>query len=84
MSGRMLGKSEHMKCEFCNADTVTRPVKKHHWYKGRLYIVENVEAEVCPECGERYFHATTLDAIDQMIACEHAVKEVLAVEVLTA
>lgn len=23
-----------------------------------------VEAEVCQECGERYYHATTLDAID--------------------
>ena len=73
-----------MKCEFCNADTVARSVKKQHWYDGRLYIVENVEAEVCPECGKRYFHATTLDAIDRMIASEHPVKEVLAVEVLTA
>jgi YgiT-type zinc finger domain-containing protein len=73
-----------MKCEFCNADTVRRSVKKQHWRNGRLYIVENVEAEVCPECGERYYHATTLDAIDQMIAADHPVREVLSVEVLTA
>jgi hypothetical protein len=50
---------------------------------GRLYIVENVEAEFCPECGEGYFHATVLDKIDAMIESEHKVKEVLAVEVLT-
>ena len=49
-----------MQCEFCSSDTATRSVKKQHWFKGRLYIVENVKAEVCPECGERYFHATTL------------------------
>lgn len=73
-----------MKCEFCNGDTVTKAVKKQHWFMGRLYIVENVGAEVCPECGERYFHATTLDAIDQMIDGDHPVKEVLSVEVLTA
>ena len=73
-----------MKCEFCNSETVTRPVKKQHWFKGRLYIIENVEAEVCPECGERYFHATTLDRIDRMIAEDHPVKEILSVEVLTA
>jgi YgiT-type zinc finger domain-containing protein len=73
-----------MKCEFCEADTIAKPVKKHHWFKGKLYIVENVEAEVCTECGERYFHAVTLDAIDRMIANEHPVKEVLSVEVLTA
>ena len=79
-----MGKNEQMKCEFCNADTATKSVRKQHWFKGKLYIVENVEAEVCPECGERYFHATTLDGIDQMIAGDHAVKEVLSVEVLTA
>jgi YgiT-type zinc finger domain-containing protein len=73
-----------MKCEFCNSDTVGKKVRKQHWLNGRLYIIENVDAEVCPECGERYFHATTLDKIDQMIAGEHPVKEVLSVEVLTA
>jgi YgiT-type zinc finger domain-containing protein len=59
-------------------------VKKTHWRGGKLYIVENVEAEVCPECGERYFHATTLDRIDAMIEQDHPVKETLTVEVLTA
>ncbi len=73
-----------MKCEFCDADTMAKRVKKQHWAGGRLYIVENVEAEVCPECGERYFHATTLDSIDRMIEADHPVKEVLSVEVLTA
>jgi len=70
--------------KLCNADTVARTVKKQHWFKCRLYIVENVEAEVCVECGERYFHATTLDALDRMIADDHPVKELLSVEVLTA
>jgi YgiT-type zinc finger domain-containing protein len=73
-----------MKCEFCSSDTVGKKVRKQHWLNGRLYIVENVDAEVCCECGERYFHATTLDKIDQMITGEHSVKEVLSVEVLTA
>ena len=73
-----------MTCENCDSETTTRLVKKQHWFQGKLYIVENVEAEVCPECGERYFHATTLDAIDEMISGDHPVKEVLSVEVLTA
>jgi len=73
-----------VKCEFCDSETVRRKVKKQHWFRGRLYIVENVDAEVCPECGERYFHATTLDKIDRVIAKDHPVKEVLSVEVITA
>ena len=73
-----------MKCERCPGETVSRRVRMQHWHKGRLYIVENVESELCPECGERYFHATVLDKIDAMIEGEHEVKEALSVEVLTA
>jgi len=73
-----------MKCEFCNSETRGKKVRKQHWYQGKLYIVENVDAEVCAECGERYFHATTLDAIDKLIAGDDAVKEVLSVEVISA
>jgi YgiT-type zinc finger domain-containing protein len=73
-----------MKCEFCPSETTLRRVRKQHWHKGRLYIVENVEAEVCPECGERYSNASVLDKLDALIEGEHEVKEVLSVEVLTA
>jgi YgiT-type zinc finger domain-containing protein len=72
-----------MKCAFCNSDTVRKNVRKQHWFRGKLYLVENVEGEVCPECGERYYHATTLDKIDQLIAGDHPVKETMSVEVLT-
>jgi YgiT-type zinc finger domain-containing protein len=73
-----------MKCEFCTGETVSRRVRKQHWHNGKLYIIENMEAEVCQDCGERYFHATVLDRIDAMIDGKHEVKEVLSVEVLTA
>ena len=72
-----------MKCEFCNGETAPRKVKKQHWLKGRLYILENVDAEVCRECGERYFHAGALDRLDSMIEGQHAIKEVLSVEVIS-
>ena len=72
-----------MNCEFCGGKTKKKKVKRQHWLKGRLYIVEDVEAEVCTECGERYFHATTLDTIDQLLSKEHAVKANLNVEVVS-
>lgn len=73
-----------MKCEFCDSETTQKKVRKTHWREGKLYIVENVNAEVCPECGERYFHATTLERIDEMIGADHPVKETMTVEILTA
>ena len=72
-----------MICEFCGGHTRKKKVKRQHWLHGRLYIVENVEAEVCTECGERYFHATTLDAIDQFLSAEHPVKGKMDVEVVS-
>ncbi len=72
-----------MTCEFCDGETVTKKVRKHHWLHGKLYVVENVAAEVCRKCGERYYHARTLDAIDKLLEGEHEVKQNLAVEVVT-
>lgn len=72
-----------MICEFCDGETLKKKVRRQHWLNGRLYIVENVEAEVCPECGERYFHATTLDQIDRMLEAEHKVKDEMIVEVVS-
>ena len=72
-----------MICEFCGGETRKKKVKRQHWLRGQLYIVENVEAEVCKECGERYFHATILDNIDRYLAVEHDVKRQLSVEVVS-
>ncbi len=73
-----------MRCEFCDSETAPKKVRKQHWLKGKLYIVENVDALVCKECGERYFHASTLDKIDDIVTNERDVKEALTVEALTA
>lgn len=73
-----------MKCEFCESETTGKKVKKQHWLRGKLYIVQNVEAEVCRECGERYFHATALDKIDMLVSEDHSVKEVISAEVVSA
>jgi len=71
-----------MLCAFCEGQTVPRKVTAQHWLNGRLYIVENVDAEVCQECGERYFHAKTLDAIEAKLSRKHSVKKTLQVEVV--
>ena len=72
-----------MVCEFCSGETISKKVRKIHWFQRKLYIVDDVEAEVCRECGERYYHARTLDAIDQLLESGRAVvKEQLQVQVI--
>ncbi len=72
-----------MMCEFCGGETISKKMRKIHWFQGRLYIVDDVETEVCRECGERYYHATTLDAMDELLesGCP-VVKEQLQVQVV--
>lgn len=72
-----------MICEYCEGQTEKKSVKRQHWLHGKLYIVENVEAEVCPNCGERYFHATVLDEIDRLLENKHEVKDRIEVEVVS-
>lgn len=72
-----------MICEFCQGKTTKKLVKKQHWLNGKLYIIENVEAEICLECGERYFHAKKLDEIDAVLSKKHKVKEHIDVEVVS-
>jgi YgiT-type zinc finger domain-containing protein len=63
-----------MICDFCGGETRKKKVTKHHRLKGRLYIVQNVDAEVCTGCGERYFHGRTLHAVNAMLRGKHRVK----------
>lgn len=72
-----------MLCEFCGGRTTLRRVRKLHWFRQQLYILEDVPAEVCVECGERYFHARVLDMIDQALEREHLVKARLQVEIVS-
>ncbi len=71
-----------MICEFCGSEMIEKKVKRLHWFNKKLYIVENVPTQVCVECGERYFHAQTLDEIDRMLELDHEVVERIEVEVV--
>ena len=71
-----------MICEFCGGTTREKKVKRQHWLNKKLYLVEDVQAEVCMECGERYFHAKTLDALDAYLSKQHVVKKRIDVEIV--
>jgi len=72
-----------MEYEFYGGMTKTKNVKRQHWSNRKLYIVENMQAAVCTECGERYFHAKILDALDEYLSKRHDIKERLDVEVVS-
>ena len=59
--------NKHLECEFCDGTTETRSVSRIFKRFGREFRFENIEAEICPKCGEIYFDGKTLKEIEEKI-----------------
>ncbi|MCL0060622.1 YgiT-type zinc finger protein [Dehalococcoidia bacterium] len=44
-------------CEICNTPLQERNIQQDFWIKGRLVVIENAPAGVCPKCGEKVVNA---------------------------
>jgi len=44
-------------CYFCKGKTEKQRVTVDYRWGDKLVVIENVPAEVCTQCGERYFDA---------------------------
>jgi YgiT-type zinc finger domain-containing protein len=56
-------------CEFCDTEQAQeeRLVTLTMQRNGKWYIFENVPAQVCPNCGHRYYDGPTLLRLERMI-----------------
>jgi YgiT-type zinc finger domain-containing protein len=56
-------------CEYCEAPLPSRErrVTVYRHAKGRHFIFEDVPAQVCSRCGERYFSAATFRKMDRQM-----------------
>lgn len=59
--------NKHLICEKCGGKTQTKFVDKNIFHKGREFPVKNIKAEVCSNCGERYFSVNVLLEIENRI-----------------
>jgi YgiT-type zinc finger domain-containing protein len=44
-------------CEICNTPIQEKLTKQDFWIRGKLIVVEDVPAGVCPKCGEKVVRA---------------------------
>ena len=51
-------------CDFCDGRLVPRHVMVDCRRGGKLMVIENVPARVCNHCGERYYSASTVRAME--------------------
>ncbi|MDH4129811.1 MAG: YgiT-type zinc finger protein [Spirochaetota bacterium] len=74
-----------MICDFCNGETKKKKVNKFHQFNDNVYLIRNVDSDVCSKCGEKYFHVRTLKEINNIISKDHKskVEETKTIEVIT-
>lgn len=54
-------------CSVCGAEIKPRKITYPQTIDGKLYLVEDVPALVCSQCGEIYLTPETVDAIQEQI-----------------
>jgi YgiT-type zinc finger domain-containing protein len=70
-------------CPFCRGKVTKKKVEHVHRWEGRLYILRNVPAEVCSQCGELFFGPRALKAMDDVVSKKGAPTEHVSVPVFT-
>jgi YgiT-type zinc finger domain-containing protein len=70
-------------CYFCKGKVRKQTIQHvYHWGE-KLFILEDVPAEVCQQCGETYFEPEVLEAMDKLASGEIKPKDTLPVPVFS-
>ncbi len=55
-------------CYFCKGPRHRRRIEHMHDWGGERYLIRNVRAEVCGQCGEAFLAPATLKEIDRIVS----------------
>lgn len=72
-----------MKCAICNGNLENSRVKIELWVESELVIVEDIPADVCTQCGEKYVSAKVSKEIDNLLGQRSKAKKKIQVPVLS-
>jgi len=54
-------------CEICNGTLEEKHIQQDFWIRGKLIVVEDVPAAVCPRCGEKVVRAEVGERIAELL-----------------
>lgn len=66
-------------CSFCNGELEERRVQHEYRWEGKLFVFEDVPARVCRQCGEKYFDAKVVKAMERAVLEQLEPKRILQV-----
>lgn len=56
------------KCMYCGGTLVKRNVNRMQEFEGHWYLIENVPALVCEQCGEVYYSMAANDMVLRLVS----------------
>lgn len=69
-------------CIYCGGKVVGRKERLDYRYHGQLFIIENVTAGVCIQCGERFLKANVAHMLEKLASSSNAKVKMVTVPVL--
>ncbi len=75
----------HDYCEYCNAqlEGTEKTVNVYRCRKTQHFIFEQVPAQSCPRCGERYFSAQVVREMDRLMQSPSASAQSISVPLIS-
>jgi YgiT-type zinc finger domain-containing protein len=81
MKKKIRDKKKNELCDFCGGTLHPKTVNTEFWVKGDLVLIEDVPAEVCQVCGEKYFSAETHSGIERLLKSKPKAEKTMTVPV---
>ncbi|HWR58730.1 MAG TPA: YgiT-type zinc finger protein [Thermodesulfovibrionales bacterium] len=69
-------------CYFCKGDVEIRKISHVHNWGHDYYLFENVQAEVCRQCGEVFFLPETLKLMDEYVREKRRSEKTISIPVI--
>ena len=70
------------RCYFCKGpvqDSCVRIIRERN---GKLFVIDNVPAQVCQQCGEEFYRGWVLEEIDRLMDSGESVEREITVPVM--
>ena len=61
------GAYDYGKCHVCGEQMKEQLIRQDFWVKGKLMVIEDVPAGVCPQCGEKVVKAEVGNQIAEAV-----------------
>jgi YgiT-type zinc finger domain-containing protein len=69
-------------CFQCKGVIEERSTTLEQRWKGKLFVIEDIPAEICTQCGEKYLSAEVLEKIDTLLEAGAPVERVISIPVM--